>query len=309
VNSRTFFCAFLLFFPLFGWGQKNDSLKLFQYADSPHKLRIVGVAALETGGYVSSMYGLYTLWYRDFPQSSFHWFNDNAEWLQLDKAGHAVTAYAIGNFGIEMLDWAGVERRKARWYGSMLGFVYQSTIEAFDGVSAEWGASWGDIIANGSGTALLLGQEYLWNEQRIRMKASIHLTNYAQYRPETLGSTTAERIFKDYNGQTHWLSGNIHSFMHPDSKFPKWLNVAVGYGAKGMTGGFENPALNRAGEAIPQFDRTREFYLSLDIHLSKIKTKSSVLNFVFRNFDILKIPAPTLEIDEKGKVRGWLLYF
>ena len=46
-------------------------------------------------------------------------------------------------------------------------------------------------------------------------------------------------MLKDYNGQTYWLSANLKSFF-PGSNIPPWLNVAIGYGADGMFGGFEN---------------------------------------------------------------------
>lgn len=46
--------------------------------------------ALITGGsiaYGASLTGLNFLWYADQPSSSFHFFNDNAEWQQIDKVG------------------------------------------------------------------------------------------------------------------------------------------------------------------------------------------------------------------------------
>lgn len=33
-------------------------------------------------------------------------------------------------------------------------------------------------------------------------KVSFHLTGYARQRPNVLGRTVAERLLKDYNGQT-----------------------------------------------------------------------------------------------------------
>jgi hypothetical protein len=53
------------------------------------------------------------------------------------------------------------------------------------------------------------------------------IPQYAQYRPNVLGSSLAEQILKDYNGQTYWLSVNLHSF-YKGSKIPNgliWLLV------------------------------------------------------------------------------------
>jgi hypothetical protein len=53
-----------------------------------------------------------------------------------------------------------------------------------------------DIIANASGTALFVSQELLWKEQRITPKFSFHTTQYAQYRPNVLGSSLAEQMLR-----------------------------------------------------------------------------------------------------------------
>ena len=52
---------------------------------------------------------------------------------------------------------------------------------------------------------------------RIYPKFSFHRTDYAPLRPDVLGDGLAEEIFKDYNGQTYWLSFDMDKFI----KFPK----------------------------------------------------------------------------------------
>ena len=113
--------------------------------------------------------------------------------------------------------------------------------EILDGFSAEWGASAGDLIANTAGTALFIGQQLGWNDQRFYLKWSYHPNRISRNCPRNmeltnLGKNDLESILKDYNGQTYWLSGNIKSFLPKRSKFPGWLNVAVGYGGEGMLG-------------------------------------------------------------------------
>lgn len=246
------------------------------------------------------MIGLNSLWYKDYPRSAFHFFNDDNEWLQMDKAGHMTTSYYVGRIGIGLMKWSGVERKKAIWYGGLLGLLFQTNIEILDGLSSQWGFSIGDETANTLGAALLIGQELAWDEQRIVLKYSYSQSQYAQYRPEELGTNLSQTWLKDYNGQTYWASVNIGSFLNKGSRFPKWLNIAFGYGADGMTGASSNPAFNSKGIAIPSFERYRQFYLSLDADLSKIKTRSKFLKGFFTAFGFIKIPAPTLEFDKKG---------
>jgi hypothetical protein len=123
-----------------------------------------------------------------------------------------------------------------------------------------------------------------------------------------LGSNLPENILKDYNGLTSWVCINPASFMNENTKFPKWLNVAVGFGADGMTGGNFNP-LEVDGKVIPKFERYRQYYLALDIELPKIKTKSAFLKGVFNLVNIIHLPLPTLEFSPGRKTIGRLAYF
>jgi hypothetical protein len=135
----------------------------------------------------------------------------------------------------------------------------------------------------------------------------VHGSKYAKYRPDLLGSTVAERIFKDYNGHTIWLSVNPSSFSS-GSKFPAWLNIAAGYGAEGMLGGIANPKQYN-GEALPVFKRYRQFYISPDIDLTRIKSNSAVINTLKEVFGFIKIPAPAIEFNGKGDFRFHPVYF
>lgn len=251
-----------------------------------------------------SLVGLNQLWYADYPQSNFHTINDSGEWLQMDKFGHVFSSYQVGRVGADLLAWSGVSERDQLIYGSTLGFAYLGVVEVFDGFSEEWGFSWTDILANAAGTSLYVGQQLLWKEQRITLKYSFHQTHYAVQNPDKLGDGWTEEFLKDYNGQTYWLSVNLHSFFK-ESEVPKWLNVAFGYGAEGMLTG-ENESVNN--NLITQ-DRRRQFYFSLDVDLSRIQTKSHFLKTIFSIFNVLKVPFPTVEFTERNGFRFHGIYF
>ncbi|GAA4269591.1 DUF2279 domain-containing protein [Hyunsoonleella aestuarii] len=247
-----------------------------------------------------SLIGLNQLWYADFERSKFHTVNDNSEWLQMDKVGHAFTSYQLAKHGAQVLNWSGVKKRDQLLYGATLGFTFLAAVEVLDAYSQEWGFSWGDIVSNGAGTGLYIGQELLWNEQRIALKFSFHQTNFADKRPDKLGESFFEQVLKDYNGQTYWLSANLHSFFKK-SKIPKWLNVAFGYGGEGMLYG--NAGFETIDNQTVIFDnRFRQFYFSLDLNLSAIHTNSRFLRSILDVFNMIKIPFPTLEFNKKGCV-------
>ena len=272
--------------------------------DSLNVPRRNAVIITESSLATSSLVGLNQLWYADYPQSNFHTINDSGEWLQMDKFGHVFSSYQVGRVGADLLAWSGVSERDQLIYGSTLGFAYLGVVEVFDGFSEEWGFSWTDILANAAGTSLYVGQQLLWKEQRITLKYSFHQTHYAVQNPAKLGDGWTEEFLKDYNGQTYWLSVNLHSFFK-ESEVPKWLNVAFGYGAEGMLTG-ENESVNN--NLITQ-DRRRQFYFSLDVDLSRIQTKSHFLKTIFSIFNVLKVPFPTVEFTEKNGFRFHGIYF
>lgn len=267
------------------------------------------VVGTELALYAVSMTGLYFAWYADYPQSNFHFYNDNGEWMQMDKIGHGVTSYLVGSFGYEMLRDAGLDEKRSIWLGGTLGLAFLTTVEVFDGFSSEWGFSWGDMAANTLGAGLFIGQQFLWHEQRITLKYSFHTTEFADYRPDVLGSNFLQQTIKDYNGQTYWASFNFKSlFLNKESKFPAWLNFAFGYGATGMTGGYEN-ALEHNGKPIPYYDRKRQFYFSLDVDFTKIPTNNKVLKYTFKVLNIFKLPFPTLEYNTGNQWVWHWIYF
>lgn len=275
-------------------------------SDSLNKTRRNGVfigQALIAAGTYSALHGL---WYKDYEKSGFHFINDSEEWLQMDKAGHAFSTYTLSRMSNDLYAWSGMSRNNRIILSSLTGFAFVSAIEVFDGYSAEWGASPFDIAANAAGSLLYAGQELLWDEQRITMKYSFHSTPYASARPGTLGSSYNEQMVKDYNGQTYWLSVNLNSFLKTET-IPDWLNVAVGYGAEGMITGSEFPPANQV--FLPEKTRVRQYYLSLDADLTRIKTKSHLLKTVFSAVNCVKIPFPTLEINGRGKAVFRGFYF
>ena len=287
-----------------GFSQNNfDSF--FKPSDSLNKQRRNAVVISEVVISATALVGLNQLWYADYPKSDFHTINDNSEWLQMDKFGHVFSSYHLGSFGADALKWSGVSKKSQLIYGATLGFVFLSSVEVFDGYSSQWGFSFGDLAANAGGTVLYVSQELLWKEQRIVPKFSFHTTKYSGARPDVLGSSFSEQLLKDYNGQTYWLSGNLHLFFKT-SKIPKWLNIAVGYGADGMING-NNQTVDAF--SVQNQEKTRQFYLSFDADLTKIKTKSHFLKTVFGLFNAIKIPAPTFEISNSQGIKFHYLYF
>ncbi|MFZ5554957.1 MAG: DUF2279 domain-containing protein [Bacteroidota bacterium] len=299
----------LFYFVPFTVAAQTDTLGVVTDKDDFSKKKLGWLVAAESVTYVSAMGILYSAWYKNYPSTSLHSFNDWDDWQQMDKAGHLTTGYYLSAVSFSFYnDLAGLNKKKSAWIGAGQSLFVLTSLEMFDGFSSGWGFSWSDMGFNTLGCGLFLSQQQLWSEQRIKLKFSAHTTSFAQYRPELLGKNTAERLLKDYNGQTYWLSGNIFSFLKKESRFPKWLNVAVGYGAEGMTGGKENVFINEAGQPVPGFTRYRQLYFSLDADLTQIKTRSKFLKTTLKILNLVKIPFPALEISQGNAGMRWFYF-
>lgn len=284
-------------------------------AAKPNKKRVAWVAGVNIAVVGGSLVLLNEAWYKNEPRSSFHFFDDSREWMQLDKFGHTWSAYNAARAVSSMWRWTGLSRKKAALFGSLTSYTYMTGIELLDGFAEKWGWSWSDVAANTVGIGLYLSQELAWQEQRIQYKFSFHSNRYrdpvlSARVDDLFGNGLYERVLKDYNAQTYWFSANIRSFF-PDSKWPSWLNLAVGYGAAGMYGGFENKWETGQGITIDRTDipRTRQFYFAPDIDFTRIRTKSKFLKTTFSILNAFKFPAPTFMIDGKGKARVYAVYF
>lgn len=270
--------------------------------DAYNASRMRGLVIGSGTAYIGGMYALHRLWYSDFSTTSFRFFNDNAEWKQMDKAGHFYSAFHLSQGTYQGIKWTGSDEQKALFWGSMTGWLVLAPIEIFDGYSEGFGFSWGDMAANLGGSAFFYGQHMLWDEVRIHPKFSFSRSGLAQERPELLGSNLQEQIIKDYNGQTYWFSFDLSKFMKNHDRFPGWLNIAAGYGANNMVFARDEQNLE-AG-----FDPYRRYYLSLDLDLTHFRGESKWLNTLIFIGNMIKIPAPAVEMSRNGVTFHWLKF-
>jgi len=280
----------------------------FDNAKSLNKKRTLLISATNIGLWSGSIGGLYYVWYKDFPKSKFHTFNDSKEWQQMDKIGHSITSYQLSRTTGDLFKWGGVNPKTAIVIGSIYSFSYLLSFEFLDAYNKKWGFSWSDIGANTTGVLLYGMQDYFWNKQFIKPKFSFHKSGLAHYRPEILGSSNVESLLKDYNGQTYWLTFNPISMIKSDSKFPKWLNLSLGYSINNQLIGDGETFVSTQNNQQLSFTPYRQYYLSLDIDWEEVPVKSKALKLLFRGLNLVKIPFPTIEFSRAG-IKGYGLYF
>ncbi|GHA63245.1 DUF2279 domain-containing protein [Pontibacter akesuensis] len=288
-----------------GFAQTTDSTATDTARINRRKL--LPIVASEAAFYVAGMSYLQFVWYKDHERVPFHFYNDARGYQQVDKFGHAFGAYVESYMGYRLLRNAGVPKGKALLYGGTLGLVLQTPIEVWDGLYEGWGFSAPDMVANAAGSALVIGQELLFDEQVARYKFSFSPSPYYKQANGYLGDSHLESLFLDYNAHTYWLSVPINKLAFK-STIPDWASVAVGYSAGGMFGEFSNRTYYR-GTYLPETERYRQYLFSLDVDWTRIKTDNKLLNTLLKGMFFIKLPFPALEVNSKGQVKGHWLYY
>lgn len=302
----------LIFQPFSGLSQiesKPDSIDAVRTLTLPgiSKGRTIGVSSGIGIVWAGSMIGLSQVWYKGMEKSSWHTFDDSREWLQMDKAGHLYTANKISALTGDLYRWAGWKNSSAALMGFGISTGYLLTFECLDATGKDWGFSWSDIGANTLGSGLYLAQQLGWKEQRLILKFSYYHSPYAQYRPNVLGKTFPERLLKDYNGQTYWVSTSPGTFLK-NSKFPKWLCFSVGYSIDGKLHGSDNVyTVEQNGESIT-FHAKRQLLFSLDIDFSRLPIKKPWLKAIVKQFNYLKLPFPAIVLTGSQWSGHWIYF-
>lgn len=305
MNLRLTHLFILLSFCFIGRGQ----ISFLEIDSTYNRKRTFGVNIGIGTVWSGSIGGLASIWYKDAWGNGFKLFNDSPEWLQMDKAGHTYTGYHLTRNINNLYLWAGNNHNKSLIIGSAVATGYLATFEILDGFSSDWGFSWPDIAANTGGVAWYLAQELIWKEQRLKLKFSASPSPYAQYRPNTLGSTFSERLLKDYNGQTYWLTIAPRQFIKSWKWLPEWFSFSFGYSVKEKLHGFDNIyTISDPNLGQQTFYAKRQFLFSLDIDLEAIPVKKPWIKTLFSVLNHIKIPFPTIEYSD-GSFKGHPVYF
>jgi hypothetical protein len=289
------------------WVKSPKVLKPAIGYDSKRVLFLFTCLALTWTGVLT---GLSILWYSQTADGGFHWFDDNAGWLQVDKLGHFFTTFQESRLIMLMVSWTGINSKAAAKWGFFGGLLFQTPIELLDGFQPTYGASWGDLLANFSG-AVLFYVQITWMHKLILIpKFSVSAHPLAELRPGFFGNNFFQKILKDYNGQTYWMSIEI-PFLHRRLGVPDWLCVSIGYSGEGLLGGDDNIFKDKTGEEkdYSHILRSRQWLLSLDVNWEKVNAKSYWLKTAIQIVSLIKFPAPALEYNAAYGLRWHWVYF
>jgi len=216
-------------------------------------------------------------------RGKFHFQNDWNYSMSADKTGHFFDGALIQAIYKGAFEWAGFSPTASVWLGAAFSIAYMTDVEIEDGFATDWGFSPGDQLMNVLGALYPVAQYYWKPLKSFNVK-------WSYYPSDNLTSGTKNGAFlDDYDGQTTWLSINIHDFMPKKAQafWPDYLNIAAGYGVNDYQN-YEK--------------RFADFYLGLDVNWERIIPGNSKFMLWFKNVinHFRFLPMPVLRFNKDG---------
>jgi hypothetical protein len=227
----------------------------------------LGMVGLLSAGILADSY---FTWWKDVEKPfSFYregWFDDAH--LGIDKAGHFFGSHTTFKLTREFLLYAGVSPNAALWWGAGIAMFHSFEIEIGDGFSP-YGFSLEDL------TMGTLGISYgiLQTEVPFMRNFNFKFSSWSNAIKSPANFTS------DYDAMTIWLTADVHELLPStlDSYWPKFLQIAVGYGVG--------------------WERTRrEFVFGLDFNLEAFAPCSDEMLITQRVLDTMHFPAPSVKL-------------
>jgi hypothetical protein len=256
-----------------------------QFNKDKYKINYLKVGAI-TGVTGGAFYWLHqyqkNAWWSG-QRGKFHFQNDWNYSMSADKTGHFFDGALIQAIYKGAFEWAGFSPTASVWLGAAFSIAYMTDVEIEDGFATDWGFSPGDQIMNVAG-ALYPVAQYYWKPLR-----SFNV-KWSYFPSDNLTSGAKNGAFlDDYDGQTTWLSINIHDFMPKKAQafWPDYLNIAAGYGVNDYQN-YEK--------------RFADFYVGLDVNWERIIPGNSKFMLWFKNVinHFRFLPMPVLRFNKDG---------
>lgn len=232
---------------------------------------------------LASVYVEYQWWWKG-NYRSFRYGNDgflNNYSLGVDKVGHFYTSYFYFQSLYEFMQWGGFDEQTSMLTSIAIPAFYALSIELNDGFTY-FSFSGYDLTANmiGIGYGVLQRKFPVLNAFKFK---------WSYYPSGIIPLDDKFIIANDYDGHIYWLSMDVNRLLPEQAKpyWPKFLNIAVGYGASNVS--HRNAWL---GEISPKGPKMRKFAVSLDYNLVSFPIEGEMTNVIRNIVDYFRFPAP-----------------
>jgi hypothetical protein len=218
------------------------------------------------------------------------------EFRDQDKFGHLLGGYHLARIGYAGLRDACVSEKKAIFWSAAYAAAFQLQIEIFDGQFTKYGFSYADMIANTTGQAFAVMQEFHPRLRVIKPTFSYHKTR-ALTNTEAGLFPSELRPSLDYSGQTYWFSTDVNELL-PDAAKPYWpsfIRLSAGHSVTDWV----NPETGATQRA------KRKIMLSLDFDPEKLPGNAPLWKTIKHTLSYYHFPAPALELTPKLHASPW----
>lgn len=230
-------------------GVSQDML-LSRPGDQPPNLRLRNALIIGTGATLVTAYGLSKWWQSGFgggfKTTNEGWFSRNTESGGADKLGHLYFNYGAVRLLTPLFEGAGNSRDASVSLAAWTTVGIFAGVEVADGFSRRWKFSPQDAIMNVAGTALgVVLETHPELDEIFDFRVAYRPSRGSGFNP-----------FGDYSGQKYLLVVKADGFAPlRKSRLLRYLEVGVGYGARGFDPGGE---------------RRRDVYVGLSLNLSRL---------------------------------------
>lgn len=213
------------------------------------RLKMAGIAGAAAAGVY--LYGKKKWWgdgfTSDFKTENEGWFGQSTYAGGADKLGHFYGNYLSTRLLARTFEWVGNDPRTSLLFAAGTVLTIFTGIEVLDGYSREWEFSKEDQVANmlGVGAAYVL-EKYPGVDRLLDIRLHYVPDKGRDFDP-----------FGDYSGQTYLLVAKASGVPALRSRpWLRYLELAAGYGVRGLEGPMEN--------------RARNFYFGVSLNLSEL---------------------------------------
>lgn len=234
-------------------------------------------------------------WWRDdfiYKQHEFRLANDGYFYnysYGVDKLGHLFTSYLFFHTTYDFLTWAHYDDNTALWSAIAVPAAHALAIEFADGYS-KYAFNPSDLLFNSAGIVYGALQTQYPLLKNFNLKWS--------YIPTANGGSSDPDWgpASDYSGHIYWIATDVHNLLPESAKayWPKFLNIAVGMGAKNVSYGDTGI-------------KKHKFAVSLDWKMTELPLAGDTWGVIKNLIDKIHFPAPGIKIHTGEKPQGKVL--
>lgn len=193
-----------------------------------------------------------------------------------DKALHFYGGVVSADIIASGLRLQGYEREDAIVMGAAASSLFYLYIELEDAHINYLGFDGVDLAASVLGSGYPVLQHYVPFFNSFTPKFSYHSSGINT----TMAKQYSPQFLSDHEGQTYWLGVTVADLLPASyqESYPGWLGIAAGFSMRNL------------GQNTRQ-----EYYVTLDVDLRTIDTKSEFFNTIIRTLNYIHFPMPGIK--------------